>query len=212
MPKRPVVTRVVGQRARLVGALDVKLVRVDALEAPLREAEALRHRRCRPRSLPRGNRAFDGSRAIRKITEDSDPGQAGMEAAMGEHETDGGPMDVLRAHVQAIRTESARIGTEARRAAALDARERLAHRSEPLSDRIAALDSQVAAKLNKRGETPRPPREPQPAGDSSCDILWKLAATSFELADDATIFNDIDTYTELGYLFLGSALDCEGAD
>jgi hypothetical protein len=134
-----------------------------------------------------------------------------MEAAIGEYETDAGTMGALRAHVEAIRTESARIGTKALRAAALDARKRLAQRPEPSPERIAALDSRVAARLNELGETLRPPTEPQSAGDSSCDVLWGLAAASFGLADEATIFSDIDDYTQLGYLFLETALDCEGA-
>jgi hypothetical protein len=95
-----------------------------------------------------------------------------MEVAMGDYEADAGSGDALIAHVEAIRTESARIGTQALRAAALDARERLAQRPEPLPERIAALDSQVAARLNERGEPLEPSTEPQPAGDSSCDALW----------------------------------------
>jgi hypothetical protein len=79
-----------------------------------------------------------------------------MEVAMGDYEADAGSGDALRAHVEAIRTESARIGTQALRAAALDARKRLAQRPEPLPERIAALDSQVAARLNERGEPLEP--------------------------------------------------------
>jgi hypothetical protein len=58
-----------------------------------------------------------------------------------------------------------------------------------LPERIAALDSQVAARLNERGEPLEPSTEPQPAGDSSCDALWGLAAASFELADEAQAAN-----------------------
>jgi hypothetical protein len=41
-----------------------------------------------------------------------------MEIAMGDYEADAGSGDALRAHLEAIRTESARIGTQALRAAA----------------------------------------------------------------------------------------------
>ena len=128
-----------------------------------------------------------------------------------EYEAGAGPMHALRSHVEAIRTESGRIGTKALRATALGARERLSSRPEPVPARIAALDTQIVAKLNALGDRLEPTTDSRPAGDSSCDVLWALAAASFELADETTLFDEIDTYTELGYLFLDSALDCEGA-
>ena len=68
---------------------------------------------------------------------------------MGEYQADAGPMDALRTQLKAIRTESARIDPKARRAAVL----------ETLPERMAALTSRVAAKVEAR--------ESQSADDSN---------------------------------------------
>lgn len=128
---------------------------------------------------------------------------------MGEYKPDVGLLDALRAHVEAIRTEAARVGTGALRAAALDARERLAHRPEPLPERIAALDLQVAAKLKELEETLRGPTEPRPAGDSACDMAWAIAVGCFRMAEEASDTETSDFYLGQGYHYLGVALECE---
>jgi hypothetical protein len=135
-----------------------------------------------------------------------------MEAAMGEYETDAVPMDELRANVKAIQTISARVGTEALRAAALDAREQLTQSLGPLPERIAALDLQLGARLGELKKTPKPTTEPQAASDPACTMAWAIATGCLQLADEADAAGDADAasfYAGQGYHYLGIALDCE---
>jgi hypothetical protein len=130
-----------------------------------------------------------------------EPGQTPtMEAAMGEYETDAVPLDTLRAHVEAIQSMSARLGTQALRAAALDARERLAHRLGPAPEGIAA-------KLDELKMTPKPA-----ADDPACAMAWAIGIGCLALADEAEAAGDTDTasfYAGQGYHYVGIALDCE---
>ena len=72
---------------------------------------------------------------------------------MGEYETDSGPMDALRTHLKAARTEAARIEPKPLGVAIRDVREQLAQRPmllpEPLPERTAALQSQVTARFEE---------------------------------------------------------------
>lgn len=108
-----------------------------------------------------------------------------MEAAMGKYQTDADPMDAVRAHLEAIRTESARRDPKVRGVDSLAARERLVRRLEPLPDRLAALNSRVTAKLKELGGTLRPPSEPQSAADSSCAVLADIIVAALEIGDDS---------------------------
>ncbi|MEV1130194.1 hypothetical protein [Agromyces sp. NPDC049794] len=119
---------------------------------------------------------------------------------MGEYETDAVPMDTLRANVEAIHTMSARVGNQALRAAALETRERLAHRVGPPPERIAA-------KLDELKRTPKPA-----ADDPACSMAWAIGIGCLTLADEAEAAGDTDTaefYAGEGYHYVGIALDCE---
>jgi hypothetical protein len=133
---------------------------------------------------------------------------------MGEYQADAGPMDALRAHLRAIRTEAARIEPGALRVAVLDARERLARRPEalpePLPERIAALHSRVTAKLEELEGALKPPREPQSAADSSCNGFVAIADAAYELADESTDFEEARFWYQLYLSALDSYADCEG--
>ncbi|HEY2600986.1 MAG TPA: hypothetical protein VGI67_05475 [Thermoleophilaceae bacterium] len=116
---------------------------------------------------------------------------------MAEYETDGDPMDALRAHLQAIRTASARRDHEVRGVAGLEARERLAHRLEPLTERTAALSSRVTARLEELGGKVR--REPQAAADSDpCEALLDVACAAYGLGDDSTDRGDMAFWYSFG--------------
>jgi hypothetical protein len=108
-----------------------------------------------------------------------------MEGAMSEYQTDADPMDALRTHLEAIRTESARRDPKSRGVAGLEARERLVHRLEPLPERLAALKSRVTGKLEELGGTLRPPRESESAADSHCQALVDIACAAYQLGDEA---------------------------
>ena len=119
---------------------------------------------------------------------------------MGEYETDAVPMDALGANVEAIQTMSARVGTQALRAAALDARERLADRLGPPPERIAA-------KLDELKKTPTPA-----ADDPACTMAWAIGIGFLKLADEAEAAGDTDAagfYAGQGYHYVGIAMDCE---
>jgi hypothetical protein len=107
---------------------------------------------------------------------------------MGEYETDSGPMDALRTRLKAARTEAARIDPKPLGAAIRDVREQLAHRPmslpEPLPERTAVLQSQVAARFEEL------PRKPQSAADRDCSGYVTLADAFYDLAHDATDFED----------------------
>jgi hypothetical protein len=127
-----------------------------------------------------------------------------MEVAMGEYQTDADPMDALRAHLEAIRAESARRDPKTRSVAGLiEAREQLAHRLEPFPERIAALSSRVTAKLEEMGGTLQSPREPESADDSSCAVYLDLACAAYQIGDDSTNFDD----AAFCYSFGESAVD-----
>jgi hypothetical protein len=98
---------------------------------------------------------------------------------MGQYQTDADPMETIRAHLEAIRTESARRDPKVRGVAGLAARERLVRRLEPLPERLAALNSRVTAKLEELGGTFRPSTEPQSADDSSCQALLDLVCAAY---------------------------------
>jgi hypothetical protein len=127
-----------------------------------------------------------------------------MEAAMGEHQTDAGPMDAVRMHLEAIRTEAARIEPKAVLVAVLDARERLAHRPEPLPERIAAQDSRISAKLKELEA-----REPQSAADSPCNVHLAIAEAAYGIADDATLLKESEFFYHLGNSAISAYLECE---
>jgi hypothetical protein len=131
-----------------------------------------------------------------------------MEAAMGEYQTDADPMDALRAHLEAIRTESARRDPKVRGVAGLKARERLVHRLEPMPERIAALNSRVTAKLEELGGTLRPAREPQSAADSSCDVLLDIACAAYQIGDDSTDRDDMAFWYGFGESLVDQYVDC----
>ena len=109
---------------------------------------------------------------------------------MGEYQTDADPMEALRAHLQAIRSESARRDPEVRGVAGLAARERLVRRLEPLPERLSALNSRVTAKLEELGGAFRPQREPQAAADSHCAALIDIVCAAYQLGDDAKSDDD----------------------
>jgi hypothetical protein len=127
-----------------------------------------------------------------------------MEAAMGEHQTDAGPMGALRMHLEAIRTEAARIEPKALLVAVLDARERLAHRREPLPERIAAQDLRITAKLKELEA-----REPQPAADSPCNVHLAIAEAAYELADETNLLDELEFWHDLADSAVTSYIECE---
>jgi hypothetical protein len=131
-----------------------------------------------------------------------------MEAAMGEHQTDAEPMDAIRTHLQAIRTESARRDPQARGVAGLQARERLVHRLEPLPERLAALNARVSAKLEELGGTLRPPRRPQSADDSNCQVLADIACAAYQLSDEAKEEADVIFWYEFAEAIVDQYADC----
>lgn len=115
---------------------------------------------------------------------------------MGEYETDGDPIEAVRAHLQAIRTASASRDHEARGVGGLEARERLAHRLEP-SPEHAALNTRVTARLEELGGKVR--REPQEAADSDpCEALLDIACAAYGLGDDATSRDDMAFWYSFG--------------
>ena len=126
---------------------------------------------------------------------------------MGGYQTDADPMDALRTHLEAIRTESARRDPKARGVAGLEARERLAHRLEPLPERLAALKSRVTAKLEELGGTLRPPTEPQSAADSSCEALLDIACAAYQIGDDSTDPDDAAFWYGFGEAIVDQYLD-----
>jgi hypothetical protein len=108
---------------------------------------------------------------------------------MGENQTDAGQLDALRMHLEAIRTESARIDPTVLRTAVLDARERLAHRPEP---------------------SPDSPREPRADAVSPCQGLLAVASAAYDIAE-----GERDGQTALFWQSLGdgayqSYLECQG--
>ena len=127
---------------------------------------------------------------------------------MGEYQTDADPMDALRGHLEAIRTESARRDPEVRGVAGLQARERLVHRLEPLPERMAALNSRVTAKLEELGGTLRPVRERQPAADSDCDVLLDIACAAYQIGDDSTDRDDQAFWYGFGEAIVDQYVDC----
>ena len=113
---------------------------------------------------------------------------------MGEYRADAGPMDALRTHLKAIRTESACIDPKARRAALL----------ETLPERMAALTSRVAAKLETR--------ESQSADDSTCAVLVDIAVAAAEIAQESTDPDDIAFWEGFSESVLDQADECYGPD
>jgi hypothetical protein len=127
-----------------------------------------------------------------------------MEAAMGEHQTDAGPMDAVRMHLEAIRTEAARIEPKALLLAVLDARERLAHRREPLPERIATQDLRITARLKELEA-----REAKSAADSSCNVHLTIAQAAYELANETTLFDELEFWHDLGNSAVTAYIECE---
>jgi hypothetical protein len=115
-----------------------------------------------------------------------------MEVAMGEYQTDAGPMDALRTHLKAVRTASARIDPTARRVAVL----------ERLPERIAALTSRVSSKLEAR--------ESQSADDSTCAVLVDIAVAAYEIAADSTDPDEVAFWEGFGESVLDQADECYG--
>jgi hypothetical protein len=110
---------------------------------------------------------------------------------MGEYQTDAGPMDAIRTHLKAIRTESARRDPKERGADSLAAaRERLARRLGPLPQHMAALSSRVTAKLEGLGETLRPSKDAESDLDGHCGPLMAIAIAAYEIGEDSTDFDD----------------------
>jgi hypothetical protein len=85
---------------------------------------------------------------------------------MSENQTGAGQLDAVRMHLEAIRTEAARIDPAVLRTAVLDARERLAHRPEPL----------------------RPARGVPGSDDAGCEGLGAVAAAAYDLSETAGDF------------------------
>jgi hypothetical protein len=127
---------------------------------------------------------------------------------MGEYESDSGPRDALRTQLKAIRTEAARIEPKPLRVAIRDAREQLAHRPqslpEPLPERMAALQSQVTARL----EEPLKESESSPFGE--CGGYVALADAFYDLAHDTTDFEDAHLWYQLYLSALDGYADCAG--
>jgi hypothetical protein len=128
-----------------------------------------------------------------------------MEAAMGEHQTDAGPMDAVRMHLEAIRTEAARIEPKVLLVAVLNARERLAHRPEPLPERIAARDSRITAKLKELEA-----RELKSAADSLCNVHLTIDEAAYDLANEHTDFDDVLLFWhDLAESAVSAYIECE---
>ncbi|HJY25954.1 MAG TPA: hypothetical protein VJ649_09825 [Actinomycetes bacterium] len=128
-------------------------------------------------------------------------------AAMGAYESDSGPTAALRMHLSAARTEAARIDPKAIGIAIRDAREQLANRPEslpePLPERIAALQSRVAARFEKPlGESDSPFGE--------CGVYVELADAFYDLAHDATDFEEGSLWYQLYLSSLDGYADCAG--
>jgi hypothetical protein len=88
--------------------------------------------------------------------------------------------------------------------AVLDARERLAHRREPLPERIAAQDLRITAKLKELEA-----REPQPAADSPCNVHLAIAEAAYELADETNLFDELEFWHDLADSAVTSYIECE---
>jgi len=127
---------------------------------------------------------------------------------MGEYKTDADPMDALRAHLEAIRTESARRDPKVRGVAGLKARERLAHRLEPLPEPIAALNSRVTAKLEELGGALGSRGEAQSAADSSCEVLLDIACAAYQIGDESTNRADMAFWYSFGESLVAQYSDC----
>lgn len=127
---------------------------------------------------------------------------------MGAYESDSGPAAALRMHLRAARTEAARIDSKALGVAIRDAREQLAHPPEslpePLPERIAALESRVAARFE------------EPLGESDsptfgeCGVYVELADAFYDLARDATDFEEASLWHQLYLSSLDGYADCAG--
>jgi hypothetical protein len=130
-----------------------------------------------------------------------------MEAAMGEHQTDADPMDALRTHLEAIRTESARRDPKVRGVAGLAARERLVRRLEPLPERLAALNSRVTAKLEELGGTLKPPTEVESAANSHCQLLVDIVCAAFQIGDESKNRDDAEFWYGFGEAIADQYLD-----
>jgi hypothetical protein len=120
---------------------------------------------------------------------------------MSEYQTDSGPMDAIRTHLKAIRTESARMDPkerEERGVAGLAARERLARRLEPLPEPMATLHSRVTARIEELGGTLRPPREPQSDLASQCSGLYDIALASYQIAEESATRDDAEFWLSFG--------------
>jgi hypothetical protein len=133
---------------------------------------------------------------------------------MGEYKTDSGPIDTLRKHLEAMRTESAHIEPKTLRAAVLDARERLAHRPRslptPLPERIAALQSEVMTRLDEMERTLKPPREQQSADSSACMGYLAVAYAFYDICLEATDLDDQSFWYTLHIAALHGFEDCSG--
>jgi hypothetical protein len=101
---------------------------------------------------------------------------------MGVYQTDAGPIDAIRTHLKAIRTESARRDPKERGVALLPARERLGRRLEPLPERLAALTSRVTATIEERGGTLRLSSDVDP----HCSVLLDIACAAYQWGEDST--------------------------
>jgi hypothetical protein len=117
-------------------------------------------------------------------------------------------MDALRTHLQAARAEAARIEPKAFRVAILGVREQLAHLPEslpkPLPERTAAFQSEVAARFEE------PLRESDSSPFGECSGYVALADAFYDLAHDATDFEDAHLWYQLYLSSLNGYADCAG--